>query len=162
MSDIPIPKHNTPLLGIADVRALCARDSIPHQLNFHDLTQPTDTTKADFAAAYAMDRLPPTDLPESGGGAIVICESPTNKNNVGAEYHGAMVTSIADRVGSNLVPGVGAIYVQASLNPIYRRTYESSLEESVGKLAENQGISVINTSMGWDDGNLSFRGGLKE
>ena len=92
----------------------------------------------------------------------MVCESPTNINNVGAQYHGDMVASIADRVGSTLASGVGAIYVHASLNPHYRSKYEQALLEPVRRLTENQGISVINTSMGWDDENLSFRAGLED
>ena len=162
MSDISVFSQHKPPLEIEDVRTMCVQENIPHAVNFHDLTQPTAAIKADFTAAYAMQPLPSTDLPESGGGAVVVFESPTNINNVGAEYHGHMVTSIADRVGSNLLSGVGATYVQASVNPNYRQRYESYCPESVRKLAEHQGISVISTSMGWEDVSVSFRGTLNK
>lgn len=142
-----------------DVRAFCEEKGIPCSTDFDVVTQPTLDTQREFADAYDIPPLPATDLPEKGGSTILVFEQIEKDWE---NYHGSMVSAVANRVGNNLEPGVETLFVHAGINSHYRKQHQPQLTAPVSELIANQGVPVIHTSIGWDDDHLSFKDGLEE
>ena len=163
------------LTTLPSLTQFCDARGIPYTTSFYSTVLPTPALKTQFSRGYAINRLPPTGLHDQGAATAIVFERPSFKDEKGSvvyfpkagekvteSFHGEVVATVCQQIGSGLQPGVNTLYVRGSLNPHYRAAFEQELLLPIKDLIENQGIPVIITSMGWDDLLLDFDNGLED
>ena len=169
---------NALLTDMPSLTRFCDARGIPYTTDFYKTVLPNVALQTQFANGYFVHSLPMTVLTETGASTAIIFEQKSFKNKATGKpvyapsaaersklqesFHGEVVATVCQQVGSALQPGVNAIYIQCDLNPSYREAFEKPMVETIKDLIENQGIPVIISSIGWDDLHLDFDKGLDE
>lgn len=148
--------NNAKLRDPAAIKQYCDKHGIAYSENF-DCIFPDDQHKQFFNGTYTLDPLPPTNLKELGLSTVLVFETKEDGN-----YHGDVVSAVAQQTGGSLSLAVNTIHIHSSLNPYYRKAFGRDTAEAISKLVENQGIPVLHTSIGWNDQLLNFDKGHED
>jgi len=157
---------NAPLRDIASITSYCDEHKIPYSTDFIEKIAPSSDLKADFYKNYNLSPLAPNALKQRGTSAVLVFESRAKLQFTdGTEawsHHGDVSAAISKVVGSSLATGVDSLYIHTPLDPDQRKSQDPDRFNSVKTLIENQGVPVIHTSIGWNDGSLDFDAGNED
>ena len=153
---------NAPMRDLNDVRKHCDNNSIGYSTSASCLEKILPSNeyklKGDFYKNYNLASLPPTSLKEYGTSSILVLEPKvkSDRNPTIFSNHGEASAAISKVVGNSLEQGIDSLYIHAPLDPHQRKIEAPQHLESVRKLVEDQGLPVIQTSIGWEDNSLDF------